>query len=136
MGLILILIAAVAIFGFLIWFFDKQCFEGLSIISTFICVMTTAALVILSIIGISNSLTKEADFVVMQERYNFLEYQLENSIYDNDNDIGLKELYNDILDYNQEVIGGRINGDKFMLNIFYPLDYDELQLIELPQGEI
>ena len=50
----------------------------------------------------------DAYLASMQEKRSALVYQLENDIYDNDNDLGKKELYSEITEYNCDVAEGKI----------------------------
>ena len=69
----------------------------------------------------------------MQEKRSALVYQLENDIYDNDNDLGKKELYSEITEYNCDVAEGKIKQDNIWVYNIYPDVYDELELIEFPE---
>lgn len=60
-----------------------------------------------------------------------LVYQLENNLYDNDNDLGKKELYDQITEYNKDIATGRANHNNFWLKPFYSDIYDDLEPIEL-----
>ncbi len=60
-----------------------------------------------------------------------LVYQLENNLYDNDNDFGKKELYNQITEYNADIVTGRRLSKQFLTKCFYPDIYYDLELIEL-----
>lgn len=86
-------------------------------------------------VAISDNITAEADFARYQQKYEVLTYQLDNDLYNNDNDVGMKDLYNEILEYNEDIVTGRINSQNKWIKVFFPLDYDRLELIELPQGE-
>ena len=72
--------------------------------------------------------------VSMQEKREALVYQLENDIYDNDNDLGKKELYSEITEYNCEIAEGKIMQDNIWVYNLYPNIYDDLELIELPEN--
>lgn len=63
--------------------------------------------------------------------YESLTYQLENDIYDNDDDVvGKKELYNQIQAYNQEIASGKKIQRNFWIGIYYPNIYDDLKIIK------
>lgn len=65
----------------------------------------------------------------LKQQYDILVYQLENNLYDNDNDLGLKDLYDDISAYNSKVAKGKVMQRDFWWGIFYPNIYDDLELI-------
>ena len=75
----------------------------------------------------------DAYLASMQEKRSALVYQLENDIYDNDNDLGKKELYSEITEYNCDVAEGKIKQDNILVYNLYPDVYDELELIEFPE---
>ena len=75
----------------------------------------------------------DAYLASMQEKRSALVYQLENDIYDNDNDLGKKGLYSEITEYNCKVAKGKIMQDNIFVYNLYPNVYDELELIEFPE---
>ena len=75
----------------------------------------------------------DAYLASMQEKRAALVYQLENDIYDNDNDLGKKELYSEITEYNCDVAEGKIKQDNIWVYNIHPDVYDELELIEFPE---
>ena len=101
-------------------------------------IMLLVSLITLAVFGcltgtaIYRNVTAPAAFRAYEIKYDTLTYQLENNLYDNNNNIGLKELFDEIYDYNQEIESGRINSKSPMISVLYPLDYDSLKLIELP----
>lgn len=66
-----------------------------------------------------------------KQRYNSLVYQLENNLYDNDNDLGKKELYDQIQYWNEDLAKGKALQNDFWLGAFYPDVYDQFNFIEL-----
>ena len=76
----------------------------------------------------------DAYLASMQEKRSALVYQLENDIYDNDNDLGKKELYSEITEYNCDVAEGKIKQDNIWVYNLYCNVYDELELIEFPEN--
>ena len=75
----------------------------------------------------------DAYLASMQEKRSALVYQLENDIYDNDNDLGKKELYSEITEYNCDVAEGKIKQNNIWVYNIYCNVYDELELIEFPE---
>lgn len=75
----------------------------------------------------------DAYLASMQEKRSALVYQLENDLYDNDNDLGKRELYSEITEYNCDVAEGKIMQDNIWVYNLYSDVYDELELIEFPE---
>ena len=75
----------------------------------------------------------DAYLASMQEKRSALVYQLENDIYDNDNDLRKKELYSEITEYNCDVAEGKIEQNNIWVYNLYCDVYDNLELIEFPE---
>lgn len=76
--------------------------------------------------------TDDAYTSAMEQRYKSLTYQLENDMYNNDNEYGKKELYDHIQSWNEDLASGREMQDNFWIGIFYHHVYDRFEFIELP----
>ena len=90
---------------------------------------------VLGVIAISASVGSESYLASMQEKRNALVYQLENDLYDNDNDLGKKELYSEIIEYNCDVAKGKIMQNNIWVYNLYADVYDDLELIEFGERE-
>lgn len=90
---------------------------------------------VLGVIAVSASVGSESYLASMQEKRNALVYQLENNLYDNDNDLGKKELYSEIIEYNCDVAKGKIMQDNIWVYNLYSDVYDDLELIEFDEEE-
>lgn len=71
----------------------------------------------------------EGKVAAYQEHYDSLVYQLENNLYDND--LGKKELYDDITAWNTDLAEKKALQRDFWLGCFYPNIYDDFEFIEL-----
>ena len=107
----------------------------ISFISTVLAVLFFSASAVLGAIAISASVGSESYLASMQEKRNALVYQLENNLYDNDNDLGKKELYSEITEYNYDVAKGKIMQDNIWVYNLYADVYDDLELIEFDGKE-
>ena len=102
-------------------------------VSVTFAVVSFVASIILGVIAVSASVGSESYLASMQEKRSALVYQLENNLYDNDNDLGKKELYSEITEYNRDVAEGKIMQDNIWVYNLYSDIYDELELIEFPE---
>lgn len=58
-------------------------------------------------------------------------YQYENNMYDNDDDIGKKQLMNQIQHWNEDLAFGKEMQRDFWIGIFIPNVFDQFQHIDL-----
>lgn len=127
LAIILALLATIGGFILVGRFFDEALgFFGLLFgvggVIIFTIMITTA---ILNNLGIQGQIAKN------EQRYESLVYQLENNLYDNDNDIGKKELYNQIQKWNEDLANGKAMQHDIWVGVFYPNIYDHFEFIEL-----
>ena len=88
------------------------------------------AIIMLIIIIVENT-NVDAYVAENQMRYEMLVYQYENDIYDNDNDLGKRDLMEDIQEWNEDLAYYRKAQDDFWVGIFHPNVYDQFEFIEL-----
>ena len=125
------LIAVVVFVVLAIVFFDSWDFEWVSMLSTIFSVITGIALVVMLIVVIVNNAGVEASIEANKQRYDSLIYQAENNLYENDNDLGKKELVNQIQKWNEDLAKGKALQDDFWVGIFYADIYDEFDFIPM-----
>ena len=109
--------------------------DTIASISIVLIVLFFVVSAVLGVIAISASVGSESYLASMQEKRNALVYQLENDLYDNDNDLGKKELYSEIIEYNCDVAKGKIMQDNIWVYNLYADVYDDLELIEFDEEE-
>jgi hypothetical protein len=88
------------------------------------------AIIMLIVIIVKNT-NVDAYVAENQIRYEMLVYQYENDIYDNDNDLGKRDLMEDIQEWNEDLAYYRKAQDDFWVGIFHPNVYDQFEFIEL-----
>lgn len=97
-------------------------------------VLTVLFGVIISILGsiaIAASISPEAELAKELNRRESLVYQLENEIYDNDDDVlGKRDLYKDVETFNSDLAYNKIAQKDIWIGIFYPNIYDKIDYIE------
>ena len=127
----------VAVICFVIFIISSNKYDGawdaINIISLLLAITAFVSSIVLGGISIIERAGADAYLASMQEKRSALVYQLENDIYDNDNDLGKKELYSEITEYNCDVAEGKIKQNNIWVYNLYCNVYDELELIEFPE---
>lgn len=73
----------------------------------------------------------EAEIEANKQRYDSLVYQAENRLYENDNDVGKKDIANQIQEWNEDLAKGKALQNDFWVGIFIPDIYDEFEFIPM-----
>lgn len=98
-----------------------------------IAVALTLIALFISTIGLASVyIGADASVAKWETQYESLTYQLENNLYDNDNDIGKKELMDEIREWNEDLAYCKKIQRNFWVGIYYPNVYDNLEFIPLP----
>ena len=114
---------------------SSEVLEALSFISLFVSVAMMVVVVIELIVMGCNHFGVDGYIAKMNTRREMLVYQLENDIYDNENDLGKRELMTDIQSWNEDLANCKERQDDFWLGIFTPNIYDQFEFIELEEIE-
>ena len=124
---IIVMILGVILFEIL---FEHD-FEISCTISGVISGLAAIALLIEIIVLAVNHIGVDGYAQKMNTRHDMLVYQYENDIYDNDNDLGKRELIEDIQNWNEDLASRKENQDNLWIGIFIPDIYDQFDFIEL-----
>ena len=100
-------------------------------ISAIIATLLGMAIIISLCIMAHNYIGLDAKVSGYQNRYEALTYQYENNFYDNDNDIGKKELVSEIQCWNSDLAYRKTIQRDFWVGIYYPNVYDQFEFIKL-----
>ena len=93
--------------------------------------LSGVAVVVSLIILLINHVGVDATIASKNIEYKSLVYQYNHDVYDNDNDIGKKELYKEIENYNRSLASNQKLQDDFWVGIYLPDIYDQFEFIEL-----
>ena len=106
-------------------------FEFLFYFSSAVAILAAIALLIEIIVLCVNYIGVDGYIQRMNVRHDMLVYQYENDIYDNDNDLGKRELIEDIQSWNEDLAARKEIQDDTWIGIFIPDIYDQFEFIEL-----
>ena len=107
---------------------DRDMLFGLGLILS-LCgwVALAVSLIVLGVncINLNGTLSK------IRQRYESLTYQYKNDIYNNDNDLGKRDLMEDIQKWNEDLAWYREAQNDFWIGVFIPDIYDQFEYIAL-----
>lgn len=129
--LYLVLLIIILLFALITYQLKENNHEILCIVSCFLTIIFGLVFVLLSIGMACEYVNIDGRIEEYKTEYNSLVYQYENNIYDNDNDLGNKELMNDILEWNKDLTYMQNAQDDFWIGIFFADIYDQFKIIEL-----
>lgn len=124
------LIAFVVFLVLSIIFVDSD-FELIYMFSVCLTLVAVATAAIMLTVIIVNNVGAKAKIESNKQRYDSLVYQAENNLYENDNDLGKKEIANQIQEWNEDLARGKALQDDFWVGIFYADIYDEFNFIPM-----
>lgn len=109
--------------------------EWLCVTGAVITIVMIIVMVINGIIFACSYIGADAKIAANMEIYESLTYQLENNLYDNDNDLGKKELYDQIQEWNKDLAYYQAIQDDFWVGIYFPDIFDQFEFIEYTEGD-
>lgn len=122
---------AIFVIGLLAAIFTDE-WSNLHLAALCTLVVGVSLLVISAISFATNYIGTDAAIAKWETHYESLTYQLENNLYDNDNDIGKKDLMDEIREWNEDLAYRKAIQRNFWVGIYYPNIYDNLEFIPLP----
>ena len=105
--------------------------DWIEVVLMFVSVASALVVLIMSIFVIIANVGVEGKIASNEQRYESLVYQVENEVYENDNDLGKYDLYNQVREWNEDLAEGKAMQNDFWFGIFYPDIFDEFEFIEL-----
>ena len=130
--LMLILAVVLTTGAICMWRYD-DC-SGWTFVLIVLSVIAIITVVIMGFCIIDANTNLDAKIAANEQIYDSLVYQLENELYENDNDLGKKELYNQIQEWNKDLAYYQNAQDDFWNGIFYPNIYDQFEYITLSKS--
>ena len=124
--LMIVSIAILLLDDYIGWKFEIVPFVSLGVAS----ISAIAAFSMMMILIVTN-ISIRGNVPAMRVQYESLVYLYENNLYENDNDVGKKELMDQIQEWNEEIANGKTYQRDFWLGIFVPNVYDEFDFIEV-----
>ena len=103
--------------------------SGFHLLFTVILITAIVVSAILGFICVMSNINAEADLASREARYEMLYAQVVNNVYDNDNDIGKREVMKDIQNWNEWLAAYRKYKQNKWIRIFYPIDVSRLKPI-------
>ena len=120
------------IIGIVLIFVGVKTYEdSYTLVGTALTMVLGVVILILGPVAIAANIAPEAELAKELNKRESLVYQLENEVYDNDDDIvGKRDLYKDIETFNSDLAYNKTAQKDFWIGIFYPNIYDKIDYIK------
>ena len=105
--------------------------EGLEILGVIVGTISAITAIIMLMFIIACNCNTDGQIAGLEAERESLVYQLEAGLYDNDNDIGKRELMHEIQEWNKDIAMNRKAQDDFWIGIFVPDIYYDIEPIPL-----
>ena len=112
-------------------FDDSYDYGWIEVISMIVSYISGLAVLSMLIVIVIFNIGDKAEIEENKQRYDSLVYQAEARLYENDNDVGKKDLANQIQEWNEDLARGRVLQNDFWVGIFIPDIYDEFEFIPM-----
>ena len=134
--MLFVIFAAILAIGIVICIvsYDRDC-DALTVIGISASVVGCIAVIISIIVMLCSYTGVDGYIAASNARHDSLVYQYENDIYDNDNDLGKRELIKDIQNWNEDLARYKENQDNFWIGIYIPNIYDQFEFIEFEKED-
>ena len=103
----------------------------IGVISMVASVISGIAVLFMLIAIFITNVSAKPEIEANKQRYDSLVYQSEARLYENDNDVGKKDLANQIQEWNEDLARGKAMQNDFWIGIFIPDIYDEFEFIPM-----
>ena len=113
----------------------KYYYDTPQIIGAVSCMLGLIATLISVLFLVFNHAGVDGYIAKCNARHEALVYQYENDIYDNDNDLGKRDLMEDIQAWNEDLAWNKENQDDFWIGIYIPNIYDQFEFIEFEKED-
>jgi len=81
--------------------------------------------------AIASRISIEADTLALEQTYKDLNYQVENGMYDNENEVGKKQLADQVMEWNSDLAKNKALHHSVWVSAMYPIDYDKFDFIPI-----
>ena len=111
--------------------FDDYRHEWIQCVGVLFIVLAAVAVIVSLFVMGANYIDKDAEIARLETRSEMLTYQYENDIYENDNDLGKRELIVDIQEWNETLAVKQDRQNNIWVGIYIPNIYDQFSFISL-----
>ena len=133
MGIILSLLALIIVLFVITYIFRNSYNDFIPVTTGLLGVLGLLCFMVMIGGTMLSYCTIDAKTAELQQTYHSLTYQLENidTLYGESRANDRKELFNQIQEWNEKVVSGRIYHSNLWTNWLNPIDYENFELIEL-----